>query len=1078
MHADTDARSIESVGRTLQLPPDVVRSYRSTGLKELYDWQLQCLFSTGVLEGGHLVYCAPTGGGKTLVAELVLLRTVLLMKKKVIFVLPYVSLVIEKEKSLKKLLAGYNRSQPLKARVAVRGFHGDHAGSRSYKEQVLVTTVEKANGIFNSLVQRGLCAQLGCVLFDEVHILGGAFNGHLLEMLISKIKFVEFLTRNKGAPDRTQGPHSHTLQKSLPTATNLAPPAATALALARIQMVALSATMGNVEQLAQWVGGALYRTSFRPVPLLEHVKAGSELLNAQGRLLGTLPSLGGGGGGGGGGTKSGGNPDPDHTILLCQQSMGRGQQVLVFCPSKYACVQTCSTLTDFVRRGADGGSGSAGASASGPTITHLPLDADSRQQLQEGRRRLLQALEVANPHAEAVLKASLAMGVAYHNAGLSAAERAVVESGFREGLVSVLAATSTLASGVNLPAGRVLIRSLQVGREVLGVVQYRQMSGRAGRAGQGAGVGESFLLVKAAEKQRALALLAAQMPDVQSRLCPQGDAGNKLMKALLEVVALGLCTSAAQLLSFVRHTLLYHQSVGGGSVSGGTGGDVLGAAWSLLGFLLSTQAVESSVDLSKLSPTSLSLALAACAGGGDEKENDCRGVRLEGVRLKATRFGRAIVQSNVDPDDAIVMYESLHRAEAGLNLESHLHLLYLVTPLDHRLYPDFPKLLRAYELSHSRGGANSRTVADVFDAVGVTLAALGRWQHNAPGKAAVDLCSQAVRLHALYGGDAGARTAVERTLRNMSSDDWKMLSRCKRLYAASALQALLEGGGVERLAGEFGVDAAALEGLLQGALGMAARVVRFCEQVGWGTMERMVKALRPALQSAAAALGLGEESAEMQALLQAVPFIPRKIARVLCDRGMGEPGLFMGADPEAVAQLLLLSVDFEVLGLDEIEVNLEAAETSEGVQEGEGQSLSLGPECPSGGTRSGAVASRDEQTKLRLVAIVRTLQSAARDAEGRRLEAEDSRAVEFMAALGHPMAVSARAGAGVGAEAEAVGTGAGAGIAQVEERSQTALGVSSGGAGGGGDVGEEAEWEERPDDDEDSVLSGDENTEG
>jgi superfamily II RNA helicase len=179
-----EARSIESVGRTLQLPPEVIRAYRSTGLKELYDWQTECLYSTGVLEGGHLVYCAPTGGGKTLVAELVLLRTVLLQKKKVIFVLPYVSLVIEKEKSLKKLLAGYNRSQPPRARVAVRGFHGDHAGSRSYKEQVLVTTVEKANGIFNSLVQRRMCAQLGAVLFDEVHILGSAFNGHLLEMLI------------------------------------------------------------------------------------------------------------------------------------------------------------------------------------------------------------------------------------------------------------------------------------------------------------------------------------------------------------------------------------------------------------------------------------------------------------------------------------------------------------------------------------------------------------------------------------------------------------------------------------------------------------------------------------------------------------------------------------------------------------------------------------------------------------------------------------------------------------------------------------------------------------------------------
>ncbi len=76
---------------------------------------------------------------------------------------------------------------------------------------------------------------------------------------------------------------------------------------------------------------------------------------------------------------------------------------------------------------------------------------------------------------------------------MSAGARSLVESGFRSGTLSILAATSTLAAGINLPAGRVLIRSLNIGKDFLSVMQYKQMCGRAGSNG----VGESFLLVKA-----------------------------------------------------------------------------------------------------------------------------------------------------------------------------------------------------------------------------------------------------------------------------------------------------------------------------------------------------------------------------------------------------------------------------------------------------------------------------------------------------------------------------------------------------------------------------------------------------
>jgi DNA polymerase theta len=175
---------MEAICRLLQLPPEICRSYALLGVRKVYDWQLECLRSTGIIEGNNLVYCAPTSGGKTLVAELLMLKAAAVHRKKVIFVLPYVSLVMEKEKYMKRLLTLLNRALPPQDRLKVRGFYGDQGGSRSYKENILVCTIEKANGIFNSLIMRGKGAQLGCIVFDEMHVLGNTFNGYLLEILI------------------------------------------------------------------------------------------------------------------------------------------------------------------------------------------------------------------------------------------------------------------------------------------------------------------------------------------------------------------------------------------------------------------------------------------------------------------------------------------------------------------------------------------------------------------------------------------------------------------------------------------------------------------------------------------------------------------------------------------------------------------------------------------------------------------------------------------------------------------------------------------------------------------------------
>lgn len=75
------------------------------------------------------------------------------------------------------------------------------------------------------------------------------------------------------------------------------------------------------------------------------------------------------------------------------------------------------------------------------------------------------------------------MDVTLAGSGLTFDERDVLEGAFRQGLVRVLAATSTLSSGVNLPARRVIIRTPTFNGRLLDPLTYKQMSGRAGRKG-------------------------------------------------------------------------------------------------------------------------------------------------------------------------------------------------------------------------------------------------------------------------------------------------------------------------------------------------------------------------------------------------------------------------------------------------------------------------------------------------------------------------------------------------------------------------------------------------------------------
>ncbi|KAG5462045.1 MAG: hypothetical protein BJ554DRAFT_5672 [Olpidium bornovanus] len=198
------------------LPPAVVESYKTLGMEEMYPWQAECLSLEGVLDGNrNLVYSAPTSAGKTFVADMVVLKKVLLSRKKALMILPYVSVVSEKTEHLQQAFRG--------AMLRVEGYFAGNSSSNFDNVDIGVCTIEKvrclhviaynsesyiiieiklpwrvremlakvislpsvlqANGLVNRLLEENCLEELGIVVIDELHVIGrflGWFSVHLL----------------------------------------------------------------------------------------------------------------------------------------------------------------------------------------------------------------------------------------------------------------------------------------------------------------------------------------------------------------------------------------------------------------------------------------------------------------------------------------------------------------------------------------------------------------------------------------------------------------------------------------------------------------------------------------------------------------------------------------------------------------------------------------------------------------------------------------------------------------------------------------------------------------------------------
>ncbi|XP_065212353.1 helicase POLQ-like [Planococcus citri] len=447
------------------------------GIEKLYEWQEKCLNLPAVKKRQNLVYSLPTSGGKTLVAEILMLKELILHKNNVIFVLPFVALAQEKVHSLSPF------ALDLEFYVEEYiGGKGVYPPKKHRKRSVYVCTTEKAAGLIESLLETNRLDEVGMLVIDEVHLIGDASRGPVLEMMLSKLMYV---SKN-------------------------------------MHIIAMSATVGNLNEISRFLNAQLYNHDFRPVELIEYMKYENKVFRVernsekgcnivQDRVLveNYTPEMK--------------KIDPAFLGLLVHEVIP-DDSCLVFCSTK----KLCSSFAILICR-----------------ISMRPL----REIKVQEKKALLETMQEENQgNVDEILKKTIPYGVAFHHSGLTNAERKLLEEAFISGTISCICCTSTLAAGVNLPAKRVIISSPYVGMDFLKLSTYKQMSGRAGRTGL-TSAGESFLLCEERDMSKVLELLNSSMNCCNSQLTRKnfvnltmGAIGLKIATTLCDLEKLYSCT--------------------------------------------------------------------------------------------------------------------------------------------------------------------------------------------------------------------------------------------------------------------------------------------------------------------------------------------------------------------------------------------------------------------------------------------------------------------------------------------------------------------------------------------------------
>lgn len=393
-----------------------------------------------------VVVCAPTGSGKTVIGEYAIYRA-LSRGRRVFYTTPLKALSNQKLRDFRARF-GYD---------TVGLLTGDASVNRD--APILVMTTE----IFRNMLYGTPIGEVGtslvgveAVVLDECHYMNDRQRGTVWE------ESIIYCPRE-------------------------------------IQLVALSATIANGQQLTDWITRVhgpteLIYSEFRPIPLEYYFcnpKGLFPLLDSNKTRINPRLKPKPGSSSAKGDRKGGPRPEAPSLEYTVSQLASRNMlPAIYFIFSRRGCDQAVANLTN----------------------TSLVNKAEA-----ERLRCQIDEFLARNPEAgRSGHVQALYHGIAAHHAGILPAWKGLVEELFQQGLIKVVFATETLAAGINMPARTTVISSLSKrtdrGHRLLNASEFLQMAGRAGRRGMDE-IGHVVTLQTPFEGAKEAAYLATAHPD-------------------------------------------------------------------------------------------------------------------------------------------------------------------------------------------------------------------------------------------------------------------------------------------------------------------------------------------------------------------------------------------------------------------------------------------------------------------------------------------------------------------------------------------------------------------------------------
>jgi len=425
-------------------------------IKELNPAQ-KAVIDSGLLENNsNYIIAIPTASGKTLLGLITALNTIL-KGGKVVYAAPLISIQNEKLEEFRKLE---------KFGIKV----GKHPGSADLSVMVFESFDAITRFSWNTL------REIDLLIIDEFHMIGEYSRGPTIECAISLSKMIN----------------------------------------SSLRIIALSATLKNMQELSSWLNAEVVEHDYRPVPLYKDILITEEY-----------------------GLKN----KNDIVLRVLNESIEDSSQVLVFVSTR----RFTESLAYYI---------SGKVKSQVPRDKTLAFRVVAEKILDVPKKRGSRPTSICLKLAECAEN-----GIAFHHAGLFDKQRQIIENEFRAGNIYMITATPSLMYGVNLPSKNVLIRDCtrwtSRGPQKIPVFDYEQVSGRAGRPGYDT-EGYSYLIAESLNGAYDLKdhYIHGDIEVTSSKLIENKDA---VYRQIIIQIASTLAKNPQEITEFFRETFYGYQ---------------------------------------------------------------------------------------------------------------------------------------------------------------------------------------------------------------------------------------------------------------------------------------------------------------------------------------------------------------------------------------------------------------------------------------------------------------------------------------------------------------------------------------